>query len=223
MIADQVLFVDAEALVLNKPAGLAVHPGPRTPRSLEDMLDELRLGFSRPPSPVHRLDRDTSGCLLLSRNPRAHKRLAALFEAGAVGKTYWAVLDGMPEGEEGLIDLPLAKVSTKAEGWRMVPDARKGKAAQTRWRVLERRDGRALVEFSPMTGRTHQIRVHAASGLGVPIAGDPVYGRATGPMLLHARRLVVPRGEGRSVIDVTAPVPPSFINAGFGLGADDAA
>lgn len=222
MIADQVLFVDAEALVLNKPAGLAVHPGPRTPRSLEDMLDELRLGFSRPPSPVHRLDRDTSGCLLLSRNPRAHKRLAALFEAGVVGKTYWAVLDGMPEGEEGLIDLPLAKVSTKAEGWRMVPDARKGKAAQTRWRVLERRDGRALVEFSPMTGRTHQIRVHAASGLGVPIAGDPVYGRATGPMLLHARRLVVPRGEGRSVIDVTAPVPPSFINAGFGLGADDA-
>lgn len=222
MIADQVLFVDAEALVLNKPAGLAVHPGPRTPRSLEDMLDELRLGFSRPPSPVHRLDRDTSGCLLLSRNPRAHKRLAALFEAGAVGKTYWAVLDGMPEGEEGVIDLPLAKISTKAEGWRMVPDARKGKAAQTRWRVLERRGGRTLVEFSPMTGRTHQIRVHAASGLGVPIAGDPVYGRATGPMLLHARRLVVPRGEGRSVIDVTAPVPPSFINTGFGLGADDA-
>ena len=223
MIADQVLFVDAEALVLNKPAGLAVHPGPRTPHSLEDMLDDLRLGFSRPPSPVHRLDRDTSGCLLLARNPRAHKRLAALFEAGVVGKTYWAVLDAVPEGEEGLIDLPLAKISTKAEGWRMVPDARKGKAAQTRWRVLERRDGRALVEFNPLTGRTHQIRVHAASGLGVPIAGDPVYGRRAGPMLLHARRLVVPRGEGRSVIDVTAPVPPSFINAGFGLGADDAA
>src|SRR3546814_6462079 len=90
MIADRVLFIDAEALVLDKPAGLAVHPGPRTPHSLEDMLDALRFGFQRRPSPVHRLDRDTSGCLLLSRNPRAHRRLAAAFEAGEVGKTYWA-------------------------------------------------------------------------------------------------------------------------------------
>src|SRR3546814_17817297 len=116
MIADRVLFIDAEALVLDKPAGPAVHPGPRTPHSLEDMLDALRFGFQRRPSPVHRLDRDTSGCLLLSRNPRAHRRLAAAFEAGEVGKTYWAVLEGVPEGGGGLIDLPLDKRSTRAEG-----------------------------------------------------------------------------------------------------------
>ncbi len=221
MISDRVLFVDAEALVLDKPAGLAVHGGPRTPHSLEDLLDELRFGFARHPSPVHRLDRDTSGCLLLSRNPRAHKRLSALFEAGEVAKTYWAVIDGEPQDEEGLIELPLGKVSSKADGWRMVPDP-KGKPAQTRWRVLERREGRALVAFSPLTGRTHQIRVHAASGLGVPIMGDPVYGTGRGPMLLHARRLVVSRGEGRSVIDVTAPVPDNFLAAGFDIGAENA-
>src|SRR3712207_163787 len=96
MWEDRVLFVDGEAIVLDKPAGLAVHPGPATPRSLEDHLDELRFGFQRRPTPVHRLDRDTSGCLLLARNPKAHKRFAAEFEAGRVAKTYLAVLDGVP-------------------------------------------------------------------------------------------------------------------------------
>src|SRR3546814_8946160 len=175
----------------------------------------------RPPSPVHRLDRDTSGCLLLSRNPKAHTRFCALFERGSVAKTYWAVVEGAPDGEGGSVDLPLGKISSKVEGWRMVHDP-KGKPAQTRWRVLERRDGRALIEFIPLTGRTHQNRVHAASGLGTPIAGDPVYGAGRGPMLLHARRLIVTRGEGRSVIDVTAPLPASFQNAGFAAGVDDA-
>lgn len=222
MLADNVLFIDAEALVLNKPAGLAVHPGPRTPYSLEAMLGELRFGFVRPPSPVHRLDRDTSGCLLLSRNPKAHRRLSALFESGAVSKIYWAVVNGAPAGDEGMIDLPLAKISSKEQGWRIVHDPKKGKSAQTRWRVLERRDGRSLVEFAPLTGRTHQIRVHALLGLGAPVVGDPVYGDGKGPMLLHARQLVVARGEGRSVIDVTAPVPGSFKLAGFCAGADDA-
>lgn len=221
MIADRVLFIDAEALVLDKPAGLAVHPGPRTPHSLEDMLDALRFGFQRRPSPVHRLDRDTSGCLLLSRNPRAHRRLAAAFEAGDVGKTYWAVLEGVPEGGGGLIDLPLDKRSTRAEGWRMVPDP-KGKPAQTRWRTIEQRGGRALVEFSPLSGRTHQIRVHAASGLGAAVVGDPVYGRGGEAMLLHARRLELPRGDGRTPIDVTAPLPDSFRAAGFAPEAADA-
>src|SRR3954468_17902702 len=118
----RVLFIDGEALVIDKPAGLAVHPGTRTPESLEDYLRALRFGFQRIPLPVHRLDRDTSGCLLLARNPKAHKRFQRAFEEKKVTKTYLAVLDGIPAATEGEIDMPLGKVSTEAEDWRMVPD-----------------------------------------------------------------------------------------------------
>ena len=209
-----VLFIDGEALVIDKPAGLAVHPGSRTPESLEDYLKHLRFGFQRPPLPVHRLDRDTSGCLLLARNPKAHKRFQRAFEAKQVAKTYLAVLDGVPAGAEGEIDLPLGKVSSEAEGWRMVPDER-GKSALTRWRTVAVRDGRAVVLFSPETGRTHQIRVHAADGLGIPISGDPVYGGSNGPMLLHALSIRVDR-DGKPPVEASAPLPPTFVNAGFG-------
>ncbi|TFI58816.1 RNA pseudouridine synthase [Sphingomonas parva] len=217
MWEDRVLFIDAEALVIDKPAGLAVHPGPRTRESLEHYLPALRFGFQRPPAPVHRLDRDTSGCLLLSRNPKAHKRFAASFEAGGVEKTYLAVLDGVPEAEEGEIDMPLAKISSREAGWRIVPDAHKGKPAVTRWRRLAVKDGRALLLLMPQTGRTHQLRVHAAEGLGLPIAGDPVYGAGRGPMLLHARTLSVER-PGKAPIEALAPLPPTFTAAGFADG-----
>jgi tRNA pseudouridine32 synthase/23S rRNA pseudouridine746 synthase len=213
---ERVLFIDAEALVIDKPAGLAVHPGPRTRESLEDFLADLRFGYHRPPSPVHRLDRDTSGCLLLSRHPKAHRRFAAAFEANAVEKSYVAVLDGVPEAGEGLIEMPLSKVSTRETGWRMVADP-KGKAAATEWRRLAAVDARALVEFRPRTGRTHQIRIHAAAGIGLPISGDPVYGHGRGPMLLHARSLRLER-EGKRPIEAEAPLPPSFRDAGFELG-----
>jgi tRNA pseudouridine32 synthase/23S rRNA pseudouridine746 synthase len=209
-----VLFIDGEAIVIDKPAGLAVHPGSKTPESLEDYLKHFRFGFQRAPLPVHRLDRDTSGCLLLARNPKAHKRFQRAFEAKKVAKTYLAVLDRTPADPEGVIDMPLGKVSTEAEGWRMVPDAG-GKWALTRWRTIAVRDGRAVVLFSPETGRTHQIRVHAAEGLGIPIAGDPVYGDGRGPMLLHALSLRVER-EGKPAIEATAPLPPTFLAAGFG-------
>lgn len=200
----RILFIDAHLLVLDKPAGLAVHPGPRTPRSLEDYLGDLRQGFARQPLPVHRLDRDTSGCLLLARHPRAHKRCTQLFTAGRIGKTYWALVDGAPKGAEGMVDVPLLKVSSATEGWRMVVDPA-GQRAVTRWRVLTR-GARSLIEFMPETGRTHQVRVHAAS-LGCPIAGDPVYGAATGPMLLHARRIEVPYVEGAPKVVVEAALP----------------
>ena len=212
-LQDRVLFLDGEALVIDKPAGLAVHAGPSTRASLEDHLLDLRFGFHRPPSPVHRLDRDTSGCLLLSRNPKAHKRFARAFDEGLVGKTYLAVLAGVPDRGEGRIELPLAKVSSREEGWRMVADPA-GKAAVTEWQMLTQQAGRALVLFTPRTGRTHQLRVHAAAGLGVPIAGDPVYGDGAGPMLLHALSLEVPR-DGKAPVSARAPLPESFRNAGF--------
>lgn len=196
------LHRDQHLIVIDKPAGLAVHPGPRTPDSLEDHLPVLALGNQRLPVIAHRLDRDTSGCLLLARHPKAVKRVAALFEAGRVGKCYWAVLARLPAADSGTIDAPLLKISSAAAGWRMVIDKR-GKRAVTHWRVLDRTA--RLVEFRPETGRTHQLRVHAAS-LGHAIEGDPVYGDGKGPMRLHARALTLPYDEA-APLQVTAPLP----------------
>ena len=208
MLEDRILYIDAEAIVIDKPAGLPVDPPRDGGDSIAARAHELMLGFQREPVAMHRLDRDTSGCLLLARNPKARARFQQAFESGTVEKTYLAVVEGEPEGAEGLIDLPLAKVSTAAEGWRMVPDD-SGKSARTRWRKLASRDGQSLVEFKPLSGRTHQIRVHAARGLGAPVVGDPVYGASGEAMLLHSRRLVVPRAN-KPPIDVAAPVPDSF-------------
>ena len=209
MLTDRILFEDAEAILIDKPAGLPVDAPRDGGGSVEMALDALRLGFRRPPSIVHRLDRDTSGCLLLARTERAHRRFAAAFAAGLVAKRYLAVLDGVPVGESGTIDLPLAKRSSREAGWRMVADP-KGKAAVTRWSLLGVAGGRACMLFEPATGRTHQLRVHAASGLGVPIAGDPVYGRGRGEgMRLHALALTMPR-EGKPAIEARAPVPATF-------------
>ncbi|WP_342658528.1 RluA family pseudouridine synthase [Sphingomonas carotinifaciens] len=208
MHGDRVLFIDGEALVIDKPAGLPVDPPRDGAISLENHLDSLRFGFQRWPQPVHRLDRDTSGCLLLSRNPKAHARFQQAFEGGLVEKRYLAVLDGLVEGE-GVIDLALAKVSTRETGWRMVPDAN-GKAARSGWRAIRQEGGRTLVEFRPETGRTHQIRVHAAAGLGVAVVGDPVYGRADAAgMLLHAADLKIGRGAKDPIV-ASAPVPERF-------------
>ena len=118
------------------------------------------------------------------------------------------MLGGELGEEKGLVDLPLGKVSSAEAGWRMVGDPN-GKPAQTRWRKLGVRDGKTLVEVRPLTGRTHQLRVHAREGLGVGIVGDRVYGYPGGDMLLHASRLVVPRGS-KPLIDVTAPLPERF-------------
>jgi tRNA pseudouridine32 synthase/23S rRNA pseudouridine746 synthase len=211
---ERILFIDGEAIVLDKPAGLAVHPGSRTPESLEDYLRHLRFGFQRTPLPVHRLDRDTSGCLLLARNAKAHKRFQRAFEAKLVTKTYVAILDGVPEAEEGVVDMPLGKVSSAEQGWRMVPDPA-GRSALTRWRRLCVREGRAAILFSPETGRTHQLRVHASEGIGTPISGDPVYGGSRGPMLLHALSIRVERGP-KPPVEASAPLPPTFVKAGFG-------
>lgn len=214
MLKDRILFLDGEALVIDKPAGLAVDPPRDGGLSLDNYLDSLTLGFKRWPTAVHRLDRDTSGCLLLARNPKVHARFQQAFEQGLVEKRYLAVLDGIPSGESGEIDLPLTKVSTREAGWRMTGDP-KGKSAKTAWRVIRTVANQTLVEFRPATGRTHQIRVHAFEGLGCAVAGDPVYGTA-GPhgMLLHAAELCVPR-DGKPPVAAEAPIPERFVAAGF--------
>lgn len=213
MLADHILFIDAEAIVLDKPAGLPVDRPRDGSISLENHLQSLTFGFQRWPLAVHRLDRDTSGCLLLARNPKAHKRFQQAFEAGQVKKSYIAVLEGVPEADSGLIELPLIKISSAQKGWRMTGDS-KGKQARTRWTVIDRHEYRTLVHFEPETGRTHQIRVHAAEGLRTPIVGDAVYGRGGEPMLLHAWRLMVPRPP-KEPIFAEAPIPERFAAAGF--------
>lgn len=215
LLSDRVLFLDGEALVIDKPAGLPVDAPRDGSISLENHLDLLKFGFKRWPLAVHRLDRDTSGCLLLARNPKAHGRFTRAFESREVDKQYLAIVDGVIEGDSGTIDLPLSKVSTAEDGWRMVGDP-KGKPSVSHWEKLAVVEGRSLLRFRPETGRTHQLRVHALEGLGFALVGDPVYGRGGTKTrtLLHAERLVVKRDVKPSII-AEAPFPDSFAALGF--------
>jgi tRNA pseudouridine32 synthase/23S rRNA pseudouridine746 synthase len=207
-LSDRILFIDAEALALDKPAGLPVDAPRRGGDSIAARIGELKCGFKRPPTPMHRLDTDTSGCLLFARTPNARREFQQLFETRAVEKYYLAVVAAEIAEEEGEIDVPLTKTSSAEAGWKMVADNH-GLTASTHWRRIAVREGSTLVEFRPLTGRTHQIRAHAREAFGRGIAGDRVYGVPGGPMLLHASRLIVPR-ERKDIIDVTAPLPDYF-------------
>lgn len=213
-----ILFEDGEALVINKPAGLPLDQPRAGGASLDDRLEELKLGFQRPPMPVHRLDRDTSGCLLLARNPKALKRFSAAFEARGVEKRYLGIVAGLVPEAEGTIELSLSKISSVADGWRMIP-AKKGKEAVTHWRKIAEVGGMTLVEFRPETGRTHQIRVHSLHGLGAALVGDPIYGDGTKAQrtMLHAAGITVKR-EGKDPISAVAPMPDDFVALGFSDG-----
>ena len=194
--------------MVNKPAGLPVYPGRAGGASVEDFFPLWRRGKTGPWL-AHRLDQDTAGCLLIAR------KKAFLLEAQALmaeaesrsEKIYWAILRGVPEGSAGEINAPLAKI-TEGRRWR-VAVAADGQPARTLWRLLGVHGGNALVEFSLLTGRTHQIRAHAAQ-LGYPVLGDQVYGDGQGRMCLLARRLVLPLAEP---VVATAPPPPHM--AGF--------
>jgi tRNA pseudouridine32 synthase/23S rRNA pseudouridine746 synthase len=220
----RLLYRDGLMLIIDKPAGVAVHRGPKGGPCLEDAFDSLRFGLPRAPALAHRLDRDTSGCLALGRHRKALDRLGRLFRDGRIGKTYWAVVDGAPEAEAGEIDLALGRLDA-SRGWWMQPDPL-GLPARTGWRVLGRsRDGaRAAVEFTPHTGRTHQIRVHAQA-MGWSLLGDPVYGAGrrpdAPPLHLHARALVVPIQDNREPVRVVAPVPAHMRVALAACGVDD--
>ncbi|MFZ5615903.1 MAG: RluA family pseudouridine synthase, partial [Pseudomonadota bacterium] len=202
-LQSRVLYRDGLMLVIDKPAGLPVHAKPGSKKSesgesLEDYFDQLRFGLPRPPALAHRLDRDTTGCLVLGRHPKALRKLHKLFFEGAVDKTYWAICRGVPEKLSGTIDAPLKK-GTQRAGWRMAV-ARAGEEgaleAVTTYRTLKVKDGVSFIEAKPKTGRTHQIRVHLAS-IGAPIIGDPLYGDLSAedraqPIMLHARRVILP-------------------------------
>ena len=210
-IVARLLYRDGLILVLDKPAGFAVHKGPpgaRGGRSLEDFFDALRFGLPRAPALAHRLDRDASGCLVLGRHRKALAELGRLFKSGRIGKTYWAVVEGGPADEEGRVDLPLGRKDA-TRGWWMKHDPH-GQPATTSWKALGRGEGLTWLALEPRTGRTHQLRVHCAE-MGWPIVGDSVYGsapRMAGPGLhLHAREVVVPIYKNRAPVTVRAPVP----------------
>jgi RluA family pseudouridine synthase len=211
-IQARVLYRDGLILVIDKPAGLAVHAGPSGAPNLEECFDALRFGLPRPPALAHRLDADTSGVLVLGRHPKALRKLGRLFQGRVTEKIYWAAVHGAPATEHGVFDQNLLKVNTRT-GW-SVKVSDQGQTAVTQYQVLGKAAGHAWLELRPETGRTHQLRVHCAAA-GCPIVADRLYGQAEpGTLLhLHARRIVLPLSQNKPAIDVTAPPPPHMCEA----------
>ena len=224
-VREMVIHENPHAFVLNKPPGLATQGGTKTKNHLDRLLDGLADERGRPKL-VHRLDKDTSGALLVARTARAAGHFAKAFSGRTARKIYWALVVGVPEPAEGTIDAPLAK-QPGTGGEKMHIDPEHGLPAKTRWRVLDRAGNRAAwVELQPLTGRTHQLRAHMAA-IGHPIVGDAKYG---GPdafltggisrkMHLHSRRIRIDAPEGGK-IDVTAELPPHFAESVATLGFD---
>jgi len=215
-VREMVIHQDAHAFVLNKPPGLATQGGTKTTQHLDRLLDGLAGEEEGRPKLVHRLDKDTSGALLVARSARAAGHFAKSFSGRTARKVYWALVVGVPSPEEGMIDAPLAK-QPGTGGEKMYIDEEHGLPAKTRWRTIERAGNRtAWVELQPLTGRTHQLRAHMAA-IGFPIVGDAKYG---GPeafltggisrkLHLHARRIRIDAPDG-GAIDVTAELPTHF-------------
>ncbi len=224
----RVIHKDDDIIVIDKPAGLAVQGGSGIRKHLDAMLDALCFDAPERPRLVHRLDKDTSGVLVLARNPVAARTLTAAFREKKIRKVYWAVVVGVPQPEEGMINLDLAKVSGRG-GERVVTGSPDGKKAQTYFRILDHAGQKAAwVVFEPLTGRTHQLRVHAIA-LGTPILGDGKYGgreafldggKISGQLHLHARAMRIPQAKG-AVLEVTAPLPEHFTNTFKALGFNE--
>lgn len=219
-----VIHKDRAALVLNKPPGLATQGGTKTTEHVDGLLDALWFEADQRPKLVHRLDKDTSGVLLVARTPRAAAAFSKSFSSRTARKIYWAIIVGVPSIEDGMIELPIAK-QPGTGGEKMHVDEKEGAPARTRYRVIDRAGNNACwVELQPFTGRTHQLRVHMAA-IGHPIVGDGKYGGRdaflTGTisrkMHLHARRLRVDHPDGGE-IDVRADLPPHFLESLKDLG-----
>ena len=211
-IQGRILYRDAMMLVINKPAGIAVHEAHPNARHrghhMEQYFPHLMFGLPQSPMLAHRLDKDTSGCLVLGRHRKALDDLSKLFRESKMEKVYWAIVKGRPAEDQGRIDMPLGKMD-RSKGWWMKPDP-EGLPAQTDWRVCGRSHDFTWLELKPETGRTHQLRVHCQA-MGWPILGDPIYGdgKETGEMLhLHARGITIPLYKNKSPISVEAPPPP---------------
>jgi 23S rRNA pseudouridine955/2504/2580 synthase len=219
-IRDMVIHRDDLVIVLNKPPGLAVQGGTGTGRHIDGMLDALRFGLEERPRLVHRLDKDTSGLLLIARTGQAAKRLGEAFRDRETEKLYWAVVVGAPPRSEGTVDLPLAKrPGVRGDRELVQVDHEEGQKALTHFQVLDRAGKRAaLLALWPRTGRTHQLRVHCAA-IGCPILGDGKYGGEEALLApvadakrlhLHARRLTLPHPSGKGELRVEAEPPPHF-------------
>jgi 23S rRNA pseudouridine955/2504/2580 synthase len=217
------------ALVLNKPPGLATQGGTGTHLHVDGLLDAFAGEDEPRPRLVHRLDKDTSGVLLVARTPGSAAFFSRRFSGRSAKKVYWALVVGVPEVAEGLIEAPLAK-QPGTGGEKMHVDMEGGQAAKTKYRMIERAgNSAAWLELEPLTGRTHQLRVHCAA-IGHPIVGDGKYGGKeaflTGSisrkMHLHARRLIIDSPEGGK-LDVTAELPEHFAASMAQLGFDPAA
>ncbi|MBV9840452.1 MAG: RluA family pseudouridine synthase [Sphingomonadaceae bacterium] len=224
-----VIHRDRDAIVVNKPPGLATQGGTKTERHLDGLLDALTFEAENRPKLVHRLDKDTSGALLLARSARAAAFFSKSFSGRAARKVYWALVVGVPSIEDGMIDLPLAK-QPGTGGEKMHVDEKEGQPARTRYRLIERAGNRtAWLELQPYTGRTHQLRVHLAA-IGHPIVGDGKYGgqdaflsgTISRKLHLHARRLKIDHPDG-SPLDVRADLPHHFAESLSDLGFDEEA
>ncbi len=226
-----VIHRDAQAMVLNKPPGLATQGGTKTHDHVDQLLDGLYFDLDTRPKLVHRLDKDTSGALVLARTARAAAYFSKSFSGRTARKTYWAIIVGVPSIEDGFIDLPLGK-QPGTGGEKMQVDEKEGQPARTRYRVIDRAGNRAAwVELQPHTGRTHQLRVHMAA-IGHPIVGDGKYGMAEAflsgsisrKMHLHSRRIRIDHPDGGK-LDVTADLPTHFaetlVQLGFNLEDGD--
>ena len=216
LLREMVIYSDPHAFVLAKPPGLATQGGTKTHHHLDRLLDGLADDAGARPKLVHRLDKDTSGALLVARSARAAGHFAKAFSGRTARKVYWALVVGVPSPDEGMIDLPLAK-QPGTGGEKMHVSEEAGLPAKTRWRLIDRAGNRAAwIELQPLTGRTHQLRAHMAA-IGHPIVGDAKYG---GPeafltggisrkLHLHARRIRIDAPD-KGVVDVTAELPPHF-------------
>lgn len=234
MLLGAVLHMDDSVIVINKPPGLAVQGGSGTARHIDGMLDVLRFGCDERPRLVHRLDRDTSGILLLARNPAAAKKLGQVFREGTARKIYWALTSGVPRIRQGRIQAPLAKLGGDAgTQWEMRERVRavdagdvRGKAADTVYKVIEAAGhAAAWTAFMPLTGRTHQIRAHAELA-GMPVAGDSKYGAGKSVvhgisklLHLHARSISLPHPAGGKLL-AHAPLPPHMLETWRFFGFD---
>ncbi len=205
-IEARLLYRDACLLVLDKPAGIAVHVTAHDKVALDAAFTHLQFGLPRPPALAHRLDRGTSGCLVLGRHRKALDRLGKMFKNQCIEKTYLAVVTGTPAELEGIISAPILK-SGEGSKWKMSLDP-SGQESVTHYKVLSSNDGLSLLELSPKTGRTHQIRLHCAFALGCPVVGDPFYAPASEhSMQLHAQKISIPYYPNKPAIMAEAPIP----------------